>query len=92
MGWVPVCGVVEVRANGSTGSVWRYSCKLRANGSMDSGGLQFMAPLILQGVPIPIALSVVSFHQHDFSGGPNDPGVFGSCMVAPLLKSDNRWC
>ena len=24
----------------------------------------------------------LSFHQHDYSGGPNDPGVFGSWLLS----------
>ena len=51
------------------------------DGSMDSGGLQSMVPIILWGLPIPIALNSLSFHQHDYSGGPNDPGVFGSWLL-----------
>ena len=53
------------------------------NGSMDGGGgggggLQIMAP----PPPPPNSYStVVSFHKHDYSGGSNDPGVFGSWLL-----------
>ena len=45
------------------------------------GGLQFMA--LVHGSPniVGVPIAVVSYHQHDYSGGPNDPGVFGSWLL-----------
>ena len=58
---------------------------MRANGSMDSGGgggegtQVHGSPNIVGGANS--NCTVVSFHQHDYSGGPNDPGVFGSWLL-----------
>ena len=53
------------------------------NGSMDSRG----------GAPVHGSSNIVggahsnrtvNFHQHVYSGGPNDPGVFGSWLLLVL--------